>query len=146
MKLAKVIIIFVIGGLAGYWVATTILAPTTTAPEEAGVVEQEGIQASLMIDFGDGTITTCNKVLLEQRTVFNLLQACSEDTENPFELGYEEYPDLGVLITKIGDKEWGGDDKYWQYWVNNEYAPVGVTGYVLEDGDVVEWKFIESQI
>src|SRR3989344_8110348 len=78
------------------------------------------IEASLMVDFFDGKILTCNnQKLTEKRTAFDLLEICSQKEDNSFELKYELYPEMGAFITKIGDKENGKDGKYWQYWVNN---------------------------
>jgi len=104
------------------------------------------IEASLMIDFFDGKILTCNnQKLTEKRTVFDLLETCSAKKDNSFEFKYELYPEMGTLISKIGEKKNGEEGKYWQFWVNNQYSQVGVSGYQLQNGDIVEWKFMKSQ-
>ena len=35
----------------------------------------------------------------------------------------------------------GDDDRYWQYYVNGEFANVGCSQYILHNGDLVEWRF-----
>ena len=54
---------------------------------------------------------------------------------------YQEYPSLGSMVTKIGDKKSSEKDGYWQYWINGEYASVGASDYLLKPGDKIEWKF-----
>ena len=70
-----------------------------------------------------------------------------ELTNKGIALEYDDYGrELGVLITKIGDKKNGEDGKYWQYFVNGEYAKVGVSQYGLKAGDAVEWKFTDNKL
>jgi hypothetical protein len=118
-------------------------------PQEPFVKKQENlgeIRVSLIIDFSDGKIITCNNQILKKgSTVFDLLKICSQNPQNPFEIEYTVYPELGVFIKRIGDKTNGENEKYWQYWVNNEYAQVGAGSYQLKEGDIVEWKFVKSQ-
>ncbi len=65
--------------------------------------------------------------------------------ENGIAVKYDDYGgELGVLITKIGDKKNGDEGKYWQYFVNGKYAKVGVSGYKVRTGDVIEWRFTKS--
>ena len=107
---------------------------------------KDEIEASLMIDFFNGKILTCNNQrLTEKRTVFDLLEICSTKQDNSFELKYELYPEMGVFITQIGDTKDGEEGRYLQFWVNNQYSQVGASSYRLQDGDIVEWKFIKSQ-
>jgi hypothetical protein len=54
---------------------------------------------------------------------------------------------MGVFITAIdgvGNNQAG--DKYWQFWLNNEYSKVGASSQRLRDGDMVEWKYLAGQI
>ena len=48
---------------------------------------------------------------------------------------------MGELVTQIGLKKNGEENKYWQFWVNDEYAKVGVSAYIVEAGDKIKWKF-----
>lgn len=105
-------------------------------------IEKENeINVSLMVDFSDGKIITCNQKLVKGSNVLNLLEICSKDKNNPFELKYSLHPEWGAFVEKIGDKENGQDNKYWQFWVNNQYAQVGASQFQLKNGDIVEWKF-----
>jgi hypothetical protein len=100
---------------------------------------------SLMIDYGEGEITNYPDISLQSdRNLFTLMRKTILEENTPFE--YEEYQDLGVLITRIGDSENGTDNKYWQYWVNNHFAQVAASSYVVEEGDIIEWKFVKQQL
>jgi len=147
----KTIIIFG-AGLALGLVANSFISPNepilpTQKVGQSLQEQQEKIYVSLMVDFQDGKVITCTgqQLIEEKKTVLNLLETCSKNTENPFELVYDVHPEWGAFVKQIGNKESGKDNKYWQYWVNNEYSQVGASQFQLQDGDIVEWKFLASQ-
>jgi len=143
MKLLFKILILVAvfcGGL--YLGVNKVLAPTVPSRQ---VINQE--QISLMIDYGNGQVQTFGSLALnaETGTVFKLLEKIAE--VNNLEFKYKDYGDLGVFVESInGFINNGPADRYWQYWVNNEYAKVGASQQVLKSGDVVEWKYTKGQI
>jgi len=102
---------------------------------------------SLMIDFGDGRIITYPEITLApnnpNRNLFSLMQKTLRAAGQEFD--FNEYQNLGMLVTRIGDKQNGENSKYWQYWVNNRFAATAANNYIVRDGDVIEWKFINQQ-
>jgi hypothetical protein len=97
--------------------------------------------ASVMLDFGDGDIRTYTDIpIYESETLFKLIERLF--SENGLRFEFEEYEGFGKLITQIGDKKGGDENRYWQYWVNNRYAEVGADVYTVKSGDVIEWKFV----
>ena len=50
-----------------------------------------------------------------------------------------EDSDYGAYIISIGDLE-QGDNYYWNYYVNGEYASVGVSSYEIKNNDVFTFK------
>ena len=82
----------------------------------------------------------------DDSSVFEILQKIA--SENNIELNYKDYGgDMGVFIESINGKQNDFDSGYyWQYWVNGQYAKVGASSYELQDGDVVEWKYVEGQM
>lgn len=58
---------------------------------------------------------------------------------------YKDYGELGVLVTKIGDKTNGQDQKYWQFFVNNEQPMESADKFIPKNGDQIEWRFAESK-
>lgn len=51
----------------------------------------------------------------------------------------KNYPSLGFFVTDIGPLH-SGEGKDLLYYVNGKEATVGVSGYILKNGDVIEWK------
>ena len=152
MKLVAKIIIVITVFLAGIYVGQLYFKTPCVFNEEPVTeigleVVEEKISASLMLDFGNGEISTFNNVLLNKNaTVFDLLQEAT--TENNVELKYKDFGgELGVMVEEIGEAANDFDnDSWWQYWVNNEYAKVGASNQALQNGDVVEWKFVKGQL
>ena len=93
--------------------------------------------ARLTIDFGAGEIKNF-ELKPSGENLFVLTK--NKISEEGIGVAYETHKGLGELITRIGDKKSGGG-KYWQYWVNGDYAHVGASSYVPKSGDVIEWKF-----
>ena len=46
---------------------------------------------------------------------------------------------MGSFITEINGIK-GLPGKYWIYYVNDKLASVGVSKYVLKEGDIINWK------
>ncbi len=142
----RIIAIFVLGLLLGFLVGYQGAVSQSSFRPESTTVEAKTIAASLMIDFGEGEIIVCHRQeLTDGATVFDLLKTCAEDKDEPFQLEYDDYPSLGVLIKQIGDRVSGQDNRYWQYWVNNNFAQVGASQFKLNNNNTVEWKFIKSK-
>ena len=95
---------------------------------------------SLMIDYGDGAVETYNAPVASDENLFQVMEKLTQDNSLTFES--KTYEGLGALITKIGDKENGADNRYWQYWVNHKKPEVGASAYNPKPGDFIEWKFI----
>lgn len=154
MKLiAKIIIIVAIFFAGFYFGQNQALAPTKSFlpfdlnNNDSIPVKPEEIKVNLMFDFGTGEVKTFNQVSLAQgATIFDLLKKVTAENNIKFE--YQDYGQkLGIFVKSIngvGDSSSG--NKFWQYWVNNQYAQIGASGYQLKNGDLVEWKYIKGQI
>ncbi|MBK5215473.1 MAG: DUF4430 domain-containing protein [Candidatus Pacebacteria bacterium] len=59
--------------------------------------------------------------------------------ENKFSFKYTDNYSLGSFITEINGAR-GTPGKYWIYYVNGELASVGVSNYILKDGDIINWS------
>ncbi len=60
--------------------------------------------------------------------------------EKEYFSGYNSF-----LIEGIGNFSNGNQDRYWQYYINGNYANMGCSAYVLDDNDTVLWSFEPSQ-
>ena len=140
MRLMAKLIIIIAVFLAGFYVGhNQIWEPTLpiNTNQEEEVSEQT---VSLMFDFGNGEVKTFDDITIEgQPTVFDVLKRVT--AENDIEFLYKDYgSDLGVFIESINNV--GNNtslDRFWQYWVNNQYAKIGASSYVIE------WKYTKGQ-
>ena len=99
---------------------------------------------TLAINFGDGTVNNFAGVQFSSgENLFEVLQRKMAEEKISFE--FKEYPGLGMLVTRIGEKKNGEQGKYWQYWVNGKYAEKGPDAYMVMPGDSIEWKFEGSK-
>src|SRR3990167_9493778 len=105
-------------------------------PNEKTLIEPS---ITLLFDFGDDRIPINFKVQISDVKIPLLWSIMQEELTNKG-IALEYYDsgrELGVLITKIGDKKNGE---------NGEYAKVGVSQYGLKAGDAVEWKFTDNKL
>lgn len=58
---------------------------------------------------------------------------------NIFSFEGKKYPMLGFFVTKIGTLD-GTQGKNLMYYINDKEAPVGVSAYTLQKGDIIKWK------
>ncbi|MBZ9572152.1 DUF4430 domain-containing protein [Patescibacteria group bacterium] len=143
MKISLKIFILIAVLIVGFFLVQ-YLVEIEAPPTEVRIEEE--IKVSLLFDFGEGNVKNFKDIeLREKKTVFDLLKKVTQ--ENNLEFSFKEYPNLGVFIESIDS--FANDSKrnlWWQYWVNNEYVQVGAGDYQLKNGDLVEWKYIESQL
>ncbi|MBI4262072.1 DUF4430 domain-containing protein [Candidatus Uhrbacteria bacterium] len=127
-----------VGFLLGWSVqAPTPLQPTTSDTGGARV-------AHLIIDADTGHLQTFpNEPFFAGATVFDILKAVTTRTSMPFV--YDPPGAYGVFIRQIGGKKNGTEKKYWQYWVNGQFAMVAADKQVLQSGDTLLWKFTGEQ-
>ena len=143
MKIISKIIIITAVFLVGLYIGQQYIAAPEVLSDQ---LEDNKAMVSLMLDFGNGEIMVFNDLLTKEKTsVFDILE--KQATENNLELKYKDYGGgLGVMVESInGIVNNAEPDHFWQYWVNNSYAKVGASNYYLENGDVIEWKYINGQ-
>lgn len=87
----------------------------------------------LVIDYGNST----QRVFADRSgsTVFDVLNETANVTYTTHAFGR-----FIQSINGVGNNA-GGNGYYWQYWVNNQLAPVAADYYVLSDGDGILWKY-----
>lgn len=132
--------LLIIGGLFGWGIGRFGFAPQPpTAPVSRDAAKPS---ASIMLDFGDGTIDTADVAPASGERLLNTLKRVTKDKRLSF--SYKEFKGLGVLVEEIGGRR-NTNNRYWQYWVNNRLAAVGADSYTVQPGDIIEWKYTASQ-
>lgn len=64
---------------------------------------------------------------------------------NNWDFVWEDYGDMGVLITQIKDKANGQDNKYWQYEVDGQTPMLSVDNFVPQVENNIKWLFQKSE-
>jgi len=145
MKLIAKLIIIAAVFFAGVYVgANQILDPATLFQIGKEEVAEQAV--SVMFDFGNGEVKVFDDINVgDDSNVFAVLEKVT--TENNIEFLYKDYgSDLGIFVESINNM--GNNtslDRFWQYWVNNQYAKIGASNYKLNPGDVIEWKYTKGQ-
>lgn len=77
----------------------------------------------------------------EGSTVFEMMNVLEKQNSegNQFSFKYTNNMSMGSFVTEINDIK-GSPGKYWIYYVNDNLASIGVSKYVLKEGDIINWK------
>ena len=61
------------------------------------------------------------------QSLFEITQQIS--VQENWDFGFEDYGDMGILVTQISDKINGQDKKYWQFFVNDQQPLISAEKY-----------------
>ena len=125
--------------LAGYSFFVSPLYTAQAPTSDIQLQSQNNNSATLEIYPGDGSVRTLDIHPDGKTSLFDLMKTAFEQEDIVFD--HKNYSTMGELVTQIGLKKNGEENKYWQFWVNDEYAKVGVSAYIVEAGDKIKWKF-----
>ena len=123
--------------VAVYAIPTLVNAPTHITPPKGS----ESRYASLTIE---GLYDGMPIPVETGETLLRVLERLNEEDTN-LQLGVKEYAGLGTLVTSIGGRENGTDDKYWQYEVNGVMPMIGADQYIPKEDEDIRWFFDTSQ-
>lgn len=140
MKQVKFLILGALFLVAGFLLGQGFSIPSAT---DQGPAVQPERDVSIMVDTGFELLGFPKLSVNEGDTVWSLLDRAATDREE-LSVSSTDYGDLGILIESINSYQNGADKKYWQYWVDNEYADVAANRYLVNPGDVIMWKFTSS--
>lgn len=101
-------------------------------------VQEEIVQANIEVG------NTIYKVSLPKgSTVFDLMQYA--ERQNNFQFYGKDFQGLGFFVSEInGVKQDPLKGSYWIYYINNQKAQVGVSGYIIKNNDTITWKYEKS--
>lgn len=132
------VVILILAGYFLFWIRDKGGLP----PE--GLMPQTGQWfVTVSFEFDPDNISSFNYEGEGSKSLFNITQSIV--SENKWGLDFEDYGDMGWLVTQIGTQANGDDNKYWQYFVNDKQPMISVEKFYPEHGDKIEWKFIESE-
>ncbi|MFH1711631.1 MAG: DUF4430 domain-containing protein [Patescibacteria group bacterium] len=65
-----------------------------------------------------------------------------QDQNDDFSFNGTEYEGMGMLVEQINDTENNMDESmFWSLYVNDELAQVGASQYIIQDGDIINWRY-----
>lgn len=73
----------------------------------------------------------------ENETLYDLMVTLQNDNTG-FSFQGKDFPGLGFFVEDINGIK-GESGAYWLYYVNNKKAEVGITNYILKNGDIINW-------
>lgn len=74
-----------------------------------------------------------------ESTVLEVMEAAAVDYG--FEYTTQTAEGLGEYVDSVGGVIASGDTGYWLYYINSEAAFEGIATQIVQDGDVIEWRF-----
>lgn len=96
-------------------------------------------QAKLEINFKAGN-EVYQVFVPKGSNVYDAMIELSLSSIKHFIFKSENYPSLGYFVKSINDIK-NADGYYWTLYINDKYSNLGASGYILKDGDRVEWKY-----
>ena len=122
------------------------LENSTSLIKENKVEEIKSIKPEILAEKSKNEINITLEVLgqtykisaPEKSSVYNVMNILKNQEKNNFTFNYKKYPSIGIFIDEINGVL-GGQRSYWIYYVNGVEASVGVSSYILKDGDSVLW-------
>ena len=78
----------------------------------------------------------------EGKTAFDLMKELQ--SKGSIDFDYKE-SNVGVFVNSINGIENNvSDNIFWMFYVNDKMAGVGIGAYILQNGDAIEWKYIDT--
>jgi len=98
------------------------------------------ITVTLTIDNGENKVSY--KVETDNATAFEVLEKAQEETDLTFQAEYFEEHQSHLInsINGVGST----NSKYWIFYLNGEFSPVGADQKYVEDGDIIIFKLEQS--
>ncbi len=109
------------------------IRPDQVSPSNGTTPSAMASNVELTIDYGNSSQNVYSD--LSGLTVFDILNQTAAVTFTEFA--------YGKFVLSINGVENNANQNgfYWQYWVNDELAPIAADYYVLSDSDQILWKY-----
>lgn len=102
-------------------------------------------RATFIINTGQSMpLVWANEIIPNGLSLFEIFKLKAK--EKKVEFSYKDYGgSMGVFVNSINNFS-NTKDKWWQYYVNGEYAKVGISNYKVQVGDVIEFRLDKENI
>ncbi|MFA6253568.1 MAG: DUF4430 domain-containing protein [Patescibacteria group bacterium] len=142
-NLKFLVLALLIIGVIGLW-QSSVLQTKNKAQQQQARQEQVNQKINITFVFADDKQKTIDYQLPENNTknLFTITQEVA--SSQAWDLQYQDYGEMGYLVTKIDTLENGQDNKYWQYFVDDQMPQVSADKYIPKNGEEIKWTFAES--
>ena len=129
----KLYIIFIAVLILAIFFVIPYVKKEKSNPEISPITEAKTTESATILA---GNIKT-NLSFSKNISLYDVLTKAKSNNEINF--SGKNYPGLGFFVNEIGTLQMK-DGKNLLYYINGKEASVGVSSYILKNGDIIEWK------
>lgn len=112
-----------------------IVPPQKKAESSPDIIKEEVISVNLLVEGIRYEVSVASG-----SNVYDVMVQAQEDSILHFK--GSEFSRLGILIEEInGIRQNSRTGEYWIYYINGRMAKIGVSGYKLQENDVISWRY-----
>ncbi len=142
-KTNLIIFILLLIAVIGLWQST--YQSKKTQPSNEQLTGQTQGNINVKFSFSENEIVSLSHPYAENISANLVTITQSLTQQQTWEFESKDYGEMGVLVTKIGNKSNGQEQKYWQFYVNGEQPMMSADKFSPKNGDQIEWRFAESK-
>ncbi|MBI2436323.1 MAG: DUF4430 domain-containing protein [Candidatus Magasanikbacteria bacterium] len=80
------------------------------------------------------------------KTIYEFMKILALSPIKYFNFSTKEYGGIGHFVQEINGLEENVKDKmYWIYYINGQPAQIGISDYIIQQGDIIEWKYEKAK-
>ena len=127
---------------------SSIIEKTENKREEPQIVVKPLSENNISKNISESKTIKVSLVVLDKKyetnaeegeSVFDAMKKIEIDNQKEFSFKFKNYSSLGSFVEEINGEK-GTPGKYWIYYVNDKKASVGVSKYILKEGDIINWR------
>ena len=109
--------------------------------QESILAESTAKQIEVVVDNGDQVETYATDYSSDMNA-FDFLEKLQNENED-FTFGFTEF-EFGAMVTEVNEEQ-PGENQFWKFQINGDDAQVGVSDYMVNEGDVLSFVLDEIQ-
>ena len=120
-----------------------VITGVITFEQPKKILNKETINATIIIDFGDGK-TYSKDMIINNSTIFDFLLEVQKIGDITLETSYNEQMG-GFEIKSITYQEkkyiHGEEGCWWFFYINDQFATAGADKIYMNNNDTIKWKY-----
>lgn len=111
--------------------------PKTIPEKNSTSSKTNEIKVTFVVSLDDKK-TSYNLSLGSEKNIFDAMNELAFSSY--FKFSGKNFSGMGFFVDEINGTK-NSLTKNWVYYINGKYATVGISGYYLKNGDIIEWKY-----